>query len=374
MPAEAGRGSGGPATGWSGFQAQFPVLAACRYLNAGTEGPVPRAAVDAVRARLEADLGRGRIGAAYLDSLLDLAARARAAYAAVMGVSADDVALTESTTSGINTVLGGLRFGPGDEIVTSDQEHPGLLAPLRRLRVRDGVKVTVAPFARVAEAVSPRTRLIACSHVSWVGGEVADVPALVGTGVPVLLDGAQGLGAIPLDLGALGVDFYAGSGQKWLCGPEGSGALYVRADRLADLEPPWPSYGTVADHGDPLGSALAPTAARLDTSFPPAIRSAWALAALEVLAEPGWDWVYGRAAFMAGMLANGLQGRGIELAPRGFSTLVSWRPRADVESEVARLREQGILVRSIPSHGLLRAACGAWTSEEDVSALLDAVA
>ncbi|WP_249010828.1 aminotransferase class V-fold PLP-dependent enzyme [Conexibacter sp. DBS9H8] len=373
MTAEAGRGSGGPATGWNGFQAQFPVLSAYRYLNAGTEGPVPQAAVDAVRGRLDADLNQGRIGAAYLDTLLGLATRARAAYAATMGVSADDVALTESTTSGINTVLGGLRFGPGDEIVTSDQEHPGLLAPLRRLRVRDGVTITVAPFARLSEAVGPRTRLIACSHVSWVGGEVVDVPALLATGVPVLLDGAQALGAIPLDLGTLGVDYYAGSGQKWLCGPEGSGALYVRPDRLEGLEPPWPSYGTVADHGDPLGSALAPTAARLDTSFPPAIRSAWAIASLEVLAAPGWDWVHGRAAFMAGMLANGLQERGVELAARGFSTLVSWRPRADVESEVSRLRDRRILVRSIPSHGLLRASCGAWTSEEDVSALLDAV-
>ncbi|HET9074104.1 MAG TPA: aminotransferase class V-fold PLP-dependent enzyme [Solirubrobacteraceae bacterium] len=345
-----------------------------RYLNAGTEGPVPAAATAAVRAQLDADLESGRIGASYLEALLERAASVRAAYARLLGASETTVALTESTTSGINTVLSGLRFAPGDEILTSDQEHPGLLAPLRRLRERDGVRIRVAPFARLAEAVTEATTLVAASHVSWVGGEVLDVPALLATGVPVLLDAAQAVGAIPVDVVDLGVDFYAGSGQKWLCGPENSGVLYVRPDRLEDLEPPWPSYATVADHLNPLESPLASGAARLDTSFPPILRSTWALAALEVFEATGWDWIHARAIYMANALAEGLTAAALEIAPRGASTLVSWRPRAEVEAEVARLRSAGILVRSIPSHGLLRASCGAWTLEEDLAALLDVVA
>ncbi len=114
----------------------------------------------------------------------------------------------------------------------------------------------MVPFASVADAVDSATTLIACSHVSWVGGEVADVDALVATGVPVLLDAAQALGAVAFDVVGSGVDFYAGSGQKWLCGPEGSGALYVRRDALDQLEPPWPSYSTLSDHDDILGSTL----------------------------------------------------------------------------------------------------------------------
>ncbi len=366
-------GSAEPSGDWADFRTQFPVFERYRYLNAGTEGPVPSAAIAAVAAQLDSDLYEGRIGRPYIESLLDLAARARAGYARVLGAPVETVALTESTTSGINTVLSGLRFAPGDEIVTSDQEHPGLLAPLRRLRERDGVRVTVAPFAGLADAVGSDTKLVACSHVSWVGGEVADVPALVASGVPVLLDAAQAFGAIALDLPGLGVDFYAGSGQKWLCGPEGSGALYVRPDRLDDLEPPWPSFASVADHDDPLGSELAPSAARLDTGFPPAVRSAWAVASLGVLESAGWDWVHARAGFMAATLADGLTDRGVTVAPRGPSTLVSWQPRGELEAEVSRLSEQGILVRAIPSHGLLRAACGAWTVEEDVVALIAAV-
>lgn len=376
----AGSGSVGPATGWglasgdwAAFRAQFPVLERSRYLNAGTEGPVPLAASAALSAQLDADLHEGRIGTPYIEALIERAGQVRAGYARVLGAPIDTVALTESTTSGINTVLAGLTFAPGDEIVTSDQEHPGLLAPLRRLARRDGVRITVVPFAQLADAVSPATKLIAGSHVSWVGGEVVDVPALMATGVPVLLDAAQALGAIALDVVALGVDYYAGSGQKWLCGPEGSGALYVRADRLDDLEPPWPSYATVADHDDPLGSALADTAARLDTGFPPLMRSAWALASLGVFESAGWDRVHARAASMAATLADGLAERGRSVAPRGPSTLVSWTPGGEVGAEVERLAQQGILVRSIPSHALLRASCGAWTSEADVAALLDAV-
>ncbi len=355
----------------SSFRDQFPVLSRMAYLNAGTEGPMPQAAEDAVRARVHADLTEGRIGPAYFEALMELARRARASYAAVLGAEPGEVALTSSTTYGINTVLGGLAFARGDEILTSDQEHPGVLAPLRRLQLASGVHVRLVPFAELPGEVGSQTRMVVCSHVSWVGGEVMDVAALRATGVQVLLDGAQALGAIPLDVHELDVDFYAGSGQKWLCGPEGSGALYVRPDRLEDLEPPFPAYGTVADHEDPLHSPLAPDAGRLDDGFPSALRSTWALASMGVLAAAGWAWVHERAATGAELLAELLRSRGLEVAPRGRSTLVSWRA-ADAEAEVARLAGQGLIVRSIPASGLVRASVGAWTSEDEIHRLASA--
>ena len=79
---------------------------------------------------------------------------------------------------------------------------------------------------------------MACSHVSWVSGQVVDTAALAATGVPVLLDAAQGVGAVPVDVHALGCAFYAGSGQKWLCGPEGSGCLYVSREQLDEVDRP----------------------------------------------------------------------------------------------------------------------------------------
>jgi L-cysteine/cystine lyase len=351
------------------FRHQFPVLKNVAYLNAGTEGPIPQAAADAVQDRVQRDLEHGRVGHAYFDDVLGLAERARAGYASVLGADPSEVSLTGSTTDGVNTVIGGLRFEAGDEILTSDQEHPGLLAPLRRARVLHGVSVRVVPFAEIAHAASSRTKLIACSHVSWVGGEVVDVDGLRAAGVPILLDAAQALGAIPTDVHAMGVDFYAGSGQKWLCGPEGSGALYVRPDRLDDLEPPWPGYSTVADHERILDSELSEGTSRLDASFPSSVRSSWAAASLGVLADAGWDWVYERAATLAGQLADRLRERGLTVVPRGRSTLVSWEV-ADPTAEVERLAEAGLIVRSIPSSGLVRAAVGAWSSEEELERLV----
>jgi L-cysteine/cystine lyase len=290
----------------------------------------------------------------------------------VLGAEPSEVALTGSTTDGVNTVIGGLDLRPGDEIVTSDQEHPGLLAPLARARRRSGITIRVVPFADLAAAVSDSTRLIACSHVSWVGGEVADVAALVATGVPVLLDAAQALGAIPLDVHALGVDYYAGSGQKWLCGPEGSGALFVRPDRLEDLLVPWPGYSSLADAHDALESDWAEGVARLDHGFPAGMRTAWALASMGVFEAAGWDWVYDRAASLAAGLADRLAERGLEVRPRGRSTLVTWKAD-DVDAEVARLAAERVVVRSIPAFGVIRASVGAWTSEEEIDRLIELV-
>ena len=352
------------------FRAQFPVLADKAYLNAGTEGPLPRAAADAVRDRIEFELSNGRCGADYFNSVKELAAELRAGYARVLGADPAEVAITGSTTDGCNTVLSGLELGAGDQVLTSDEEHPGLLAPLGRLKRERHVDVVVAPFAEIAAAVTPRTRLVACSHVSWVSGRVVDSAALAATGVPVLLDAAQGIGAVAVDVKALGCAFYAGSGQKWLCGPEGSGALYVRPDQLERMTVPWPGYGSLADAKDALHSPPADGAGRFDLGFPPGIRSAWALASLGVLEAAGWEWVHARAATLAAGLAEQLAARGREVGPRGRSTLVSWKV-PDPDAEVARLAEAGVVVRSILSHGLVRASVGAWSSEEELARLVD---
>jgi len=351
------------------FRAQFPVFEHTAYLNAGTEGPVPRRAAEAVHERIELELQDGRCGRRYFEEVIELATKLRAGYAKVLGCGPAEVALTGSTTDGVNTVLGGLELRSGEEVLTSDEEHPGLLAPLGRAKRRYGVAVRVVPFAELAAEVGPATRLIACSHVSWVGGRVADVESLVATGVPVLLDAAQALGAIPVDVRALGCDFYAGSGQKWLCGPEGSGCLFVRKERLDELLIPWPGYGSVSDPTRALELEPAEGAARLDHGFPPGLRSSWALASLALFAEAGWDWVHERAADLADRLADAAGQRGFELSPRGRSTLVSWSAE-DPDAEVQRLAQEGIIVRSIPGRGLVRASVGAWTSEQELDRLV----
>jgi L-cysteine/cystine lyase len=359
----------------SAFRAQFPVTEHCAYLNAGTEGPVPVRAIDAARERLELEGRQARSGRPYFTELIELTGAVRAGYAEVMGCAAEEVALTGSTTDGVNTVLCALDLRQGEEILTTDEEHPGLLAPLARARRAQGVEIRVVPFAEIANEVRPSTRLVACSHVSWASGRVVDTAGLAATGVPVLLDAAQALGAVPVGVHELGCDFYACSGQKWLCGPEKSGCLYVAPERMDELTIPWPGYGSLADPRNPLELEPAAGAPRFDHGFPAGLPNSWALAALGVLRDAGWDWVQDRAATLAASLVRAFTERGIEVLPRGRSTLVSFRlPGRDADQEVARLAEHGIAVRSVPIYPeVIRASAGAWNDDEELSRLVELV-
>ncbi|MGO9763635.1 MAG: aminotransferase class V-fold PLP-dependent enzyme, partial [Solirubrobacteraceae bacterium] len=195
-----------------GLRDEFPVLGAVAYLNAGTDGPLPARAVHAAALELERELSDGR-ATAHFERRSELSTALRAAYAAALGADAADVALTTCTTEGMAQVVGGLELGRGDEILTSDEEHPGLLGALSAARELHGVTVREVPLAEVADAVGPSTRLVACSHVGWVSGSLAP-PELGRLDIPVLLDGAQGVGAVPVDVHALGCDAYAGAGPK----------------------------------------------------------------------------------------------------------------------------------------------------------------
>jgi L-cysteine/cystine lyase len=349
------------------LRAQFPVLERIEYLNAGTTGPVPRRGYEAALESLRRQLDEGRSGGDYFEGCVARIDLLRARVAALMGAGVGELALTGSTTDGVNAALSALELGPGDEVLTSDEEHPGVLAPLGRLRERLGVSVRVVPFAELAAAVGPRTRVVACSHVSWKTGAVVDSAALAATEALVLLDGAQGVGAVPVDVRDLGCDFYAASGQKWLCGPNGLGYLYARAELLADLPAPWPGYGNLADSTRGLEFDLHPDARRLSVGFPPPHHVDWALAALDVLESAGLAELQARAAD----LADGLAGRlGSRVKPRGRSTLVTWEVE-DPEAEVARLAGEGFAIRDLPGTGTVRASVGAWSSEAALAKLAE---
>jgi L-cysteine/cystine lyase len=259
-----------------------------------------------------------------------------------------------------------MGFEQGDVILTSDEEHPGLLAPLAAAAALHGVEIRQAPFAQIAEH-GEGAALIACSHVSWLTGEVVDTERLAAAPAPVLLDGAQALGAIPLDVHALGCDFYASSGQKWLCGPEGTGSLWLREPE--SLRVAFTSYGTVLDPTLPLLGEMRPGAARFDAYALPGPSAAWALASLEVLEDAGLEALQERAAGSAAALAAALGDAGRTVAPRGPTTLVAWES-GDNEAESARLLGEGLLVRHIPGSPYVRASVGGWTSEEELERLV----
>jgi selenocysteine lyase/cysteine desulfurase len=354
----------------SELRAAFPVLDRVAYLNAGTCGPVPRVAVEAARAELDVIVRDGRAGE-HFQRMRDLQARQREAYAARVGAAAEDVALTTSTSEGMVRVLAGLELRPGDEILTSDEEHPGLLGPLAAARDRFGVRVRALPLADLPDAVGPDTALVACSHVSWVNGTVAPA-ALGGLDVPVLLDGAQGAGAVAVDVAALGCDFYSAAGQKWLCGPVGTGLLYVAPAWRERLHSVGPTYLNLDDPSAGLDALPHRDARRHDASALSAEASAFAVASDDALEAFGWDAVVARARDLAARLVEMLRERGFEVAPRGDTTLVAWHDD-DAEATRDRLAAAGVVVRNLPGRGLMRASVGAWNDEGDLERLVSAL-
>ena len=352
------------------LRSEFPVLERLAYLNAGTCGPLPRAAVDAQAAVLRDEAGEGR-WTPYFERLSASRERQRAAYAALLGARVEDVALTTATSEGIVRVLAGLELRRGDEIITSDQEHPGLLGPLGAARQQLGVEVRAVPLERVADAVGMRTRLVACSHVGWVGGELAPAQ-LAGLDVPVLLDGAQGAGAVAFSVAELGCDFYAAAGQKWLCGPVGTGLLWVAPAWSDRLTAAGPTYVNLAEPAAGLDSPPHADARRHDTPALSLQASAGAVAACATLEAAGWAAVHERAALQAEALAAALADRGLEVAPRGRTTLVAWAD-PDPPATRERLAASGIVIRNLPGTPWLRASVGAWNDDADRERLLAAL-
>ncbi len=352
------------------LRAAFPVLAETAYLNAGTCGPVAAASVRAAQDALHVAAHDGR-WTPYFERIVDLTMRQRAAYAGLIGAQPQDVALTTSTSDGIVRVLAGLDLGPEDEVITSEEEHPGLLGPLADLHRRRRVPVRMVPFDEIVEAVGPATRLVACSHVSWIDGGVAPAALReVAAEVPVLLDGAQGAGAIDVDVAELGCTFYAAAGQKWLCGPVGTGLLYVApawADRLPSIGP---TYLNLDAPGAGMDARPHADARRHDASALGAEGAAFAVAAHETIADTiGWEAAQARGVALAATLADELRARGREVAPRGETTLVSWHE----EEPVAFVQEAAlhrVVLRDLPGRPLVRASVGAWNDESDLERLL----
>jgi selenocysteine lyase/cysteine desulfurase len=354
-----------------GLREEFPVLSSLAYLNAGTDGPLPTRAAQASARELERELRDGR-AMAHFERRSELSSELRSAYATALGADPADVALTTCTTEGMAQVVGGLELGHRDEILTSDEEHPGLLGALSAARELRGVEVREVPLGEIARAVGPSTRLVACSHVGWVSGSVA--PAELGElEVPVLLDGAQGVGAVPVDVRALGCDAYAGAGQKWCCGPDGAGMLWVSLALRERLSVSRRGYANLADANAGLDARLHEDARRFDTLSQNAETTACALAAIRVLESAGWAQVHEHARSLAARLAEMLAERGRQPAPRGQTTLVSF-PSPDPEGERALLAERGVIVRNIPGRPWLRASVGAWNDEDDLKRLVESLA
>ena len=350
---------------------RFPVCSQYAYFNAGTFGPLSRQTLDAI-SELRAREGEyGRAGAAYFEEMLARRDRVRALLGQQVSSDAEHIALTDSTTQGVHIAVIGLGLHEGDEVVTTDAEHFGLIGPLSAA----GVTLRVAPvnnlpaeavFDAVRAAVTPKTRLLAISAVSWIDGTIFPWRELgEATGLPVLVDGAQAAGAMDLD--ATAADWFTISAQKWLCGPDATGALYIRDPE--SLPPRLVGYLGAASYDLKAGTwEPKPGAARFDTGFTPVA----SLAGLEAALIDLPDGRFVRSRELTEKLRASLLDLGEDVVTQPEqATLMSWRGRGDTTAMVRTLYEAGVLLRELPGTGLLRASVGWWNDESDLERLVE---
>jgi L-cysteine/cystine lyase len=372
----------------------LPALRAGIFLDAGTCGPLPSETAAAMAEVAARELVVGR---AHRDVWPETQGRldeARAAVAAILTTDVDLVAITHSTTEGCNLAVGSAGLRPGDRVVTTNLEHPGLLGPLAVARDRCGVELVVADvgdggddgrtLAALEAAMGSGTRLVAASHVAWSTGAVLPVGRIVALaherGAVAVIDGAQAAGAIPVEADAIGADFYATSGQKWLLGPEGTGALHVRRGLHQTVVPPVAGFASYAS-ADLAGDGVRwPDARRFETAgfHAPSVaglaRSAGWLAMIV-----GLPWAHRRAARLARVAADrfaAMSGVTLLTPPDRMATLVSFRVAGwSAEAVVEQLeRRVHAIARSIPGRDIVRFSIGFFTAEEELGRALDAVA
>jgi L-cysteine/cystine lyase len=385
-------------TALSQLRGELPALGSCSYLNTGTCGPMPLVEATAMQGAARTEVYEGRIGPTGFAELFSNVEQLRALGAQVLGAHSEEIAITHSTTEGMNMVLWGLAWQPGDLVATTSLEHSGAFVPLYQIARRLGLELRTLAVGngepeRVLEAVSglleSRTRLprlLVISHVAWTSGAalpIAEVAKMCHeAGVEVLVDGAQSVGFLPVDVKALGADYYSVPGQKWLCGPEGTGFLYVSGERVGDVEPTFVGYESIEMEGyrpgDPSSLVFRQGAGRYESTlvYRPGI-----VGLREAIA---WHrrWAVDAKGFeRARKLAGHCRERALELqdvevlTPPEQGGLIALRlPGGRSNDCVAELVSRGILVRHIPDSDALRVSCGFYNTYEEVDAALEAVA
>jgi L-cysteine/cystine lyase len=317
--------------------------------------------------------------------------QARTRLARLLNAGESEIALTDNTGEGMNIVTYGLNWREGDEVITTNHEHISALAPLYQIRDRYGVTIRIADLGPKANAplldtitplLTERTRLIILSHVTWTNGVVLDVSAVTRLGrergIPVLIDGAQSVGNIRLDMKALDVDFYAMPIQKWLCGPDGNGALYINSRSRHLIQPTYVGYMSVK-HDPGIEWALEDDARCFELGGRQSAALAGQAAVLDWLENTvGHDWLFPRILSLATYAYNALSNvPGLEmLTPEpGKSGLISFTLANKKDDELVKtLSEQhNILLRNIPSIHAIRISTGFYNTEEEIDTLVNAL-
>ena len=371
----------------------LPSLKAAIQLNTGSVGPMPAETAAAMQQLEEYERDFGRAAAEYWAEFAQRLEEAKAAVAAVLGGDIDEIAITHAATDGMNQGTWAIDWKPGDRAVSTCHEHPGGFGPLYMVCDRFGLDLHFAEFgvdasddeivAAVDALITPGTKLVSISHVLWTSGLVMPVKRIAeiahARGALVLVDGAQSAGAIPVNVRDLDVDMYAIPGQKWLLGPEGLGALWVRREVLPQLKSTYGGWATFASWDSRGNRTMNEDARRLQVAGyhrPSVTGFARSIGWLSMYV--GLDFVSRRGSEMAHRAADLLAAiPGVTLlTPRDrMAGLISFQIAGwEIQPALDELQSRTFCVaRTLPLVNALRISIGFWTTEQEVDTFVDGV-
>jgi len=355
-------------------------------VNAGTWGPLCKATINAIKNDYEKEVRIRHINAREcMKGMINTIDEDRNVVAKFINCSPEEVALCESTTTGMNIFMWGYEFNPGDEIITGSLENPGALVPLWIIAKRKNLKLTFADLGNgekdateaIKKVLSPKTKMILISDVNFATGHRVDLKAISQVaherGIILLADGVQAMSTSPIDVKELGIDGYTLARHKFTCGPNGAGALYVKKEILDQIQPTFSGLFSDSEHGMSGKLMVENNAKRFEISTRPFHALVGGTAAMKWLTEEvGWDFIYDRIGTLRTQMWDYLNDiEGVHLhSPRtnGGGLITFYIDGLEPEEIVAYLNERKIFVRTIivTKPQAVRMAIGFWNRESDL--------
>jgi len=369
----------------SEIRSLFPVVRECVFLNHAAVSPLSTRAADAIRRHVRDVEQFGNAHSAQWDQMAETA---RHAAARLINANADEIAFVKNTTEGISFVANGLRWQPGDNVVTTNVEFPANVYPWLNLRDR-GVEVRMVPEIdgrippqRIEEAIDGKTRVVALSFVEFLSGFRHDLERLGAAakrhGALFVIDAIQGLGAIRLDVKQCQIDFLSADAHKWLLGPEGIGVFYAAQDSLEKIDVVEAGWMSVVDRSNYLDYNLCfpPNARRFECGTYNAMGIAGLGAAIELLLEVGLASVESRVLQITEGFCLGLERKGAQVfssrAENERSGIVTFRhPRRPSKEVWQRLRDANVIAAM--RSDMVRVSPHFYNTEDEIERALDAI-
>lgn len=376
------------------FRQQFPALASKAYFNYGGQGPMPQVALEAIFQAYHYIQNAGPFSEEVNVWIGKKSQETREAIAKELNVSPATITLTEDVTVGCNIGLWGINWRSGDRLLLSDCEHPGIVATIREIQRRFNIEIDYCNLLKtlsggdlleaIAKNLKPNTKLVVLSHVLWNTGQVLPLTEIVqacrqnSPETKVLIDAAQSVGMLPLKLAETGVDFYAFTGHKWLCGPEGVGGFYVNPETLESLHPTFIGWRGITTNktGEPTG--WQPDARRFEvatSAYPLYCGLTAAINTHQSVASPEgrYQQICNLSKYLWQQLSE-LPHVHCLLNSPPESGLVSFQVTGVTHRELVQsLEKQGFLIRTLRSPDCVRACVHYFTSPSEIDQLVEEI-